>query len=519
MRPLWRLRRLPACRRGGVAAIVAAAAVPLMLMVGLATDLARLYLLQSRLVAATDVAALAGARAIFDPDRDTQVRNWFWANFTRDPASANRGYLGAVVAPADFVISTDSDNKVLRVRARATLPTGFMRLAGIQTMTAAADQSAQRQDRGMELAMVLDVTGSMSDSAGSGQGSKIAALRNAATELINTLFGNNASLPNLWVSLVPYTTTVNIGRSHAGWLASGSYRAADFSPTVWRGCVEARSGGEDMTDTPPTTAPFRPFLWTSTRNRYAPWVGDNEWPTTSGTVTEANPESPKSDSQQHPNEGVYEVGPNVGCERALTAMAQAKATLLAEIAALRAGPDRGGTITNQGLQWGWATLSPRWNGLWGVPNMPLPYNTLNMDKVLILLTDGINDLADWSGGAPGSCTVSGCSGARPATATNPDSDYTAYGRMSENRLRVGTVSKSSYLAEFNRRTSVLCESIKAAGIRVYTITFALTNATTQNMFRNCASRPDYYFNSPDAAALQAAFREIAQQLANLRLVR
>ncbi|WP_161993492.1 Tad domain-containing protein [Muricoccus nepalensis] len=514
------LARLRACRRGGVAAMMAAMLVPLMLAAGLAIDLTRLYVLQSRLSAAADAAALAGARAIFDADRDTQVRRWFWTNFTRESTTSNRGFIGATVAPSDFVISSDAENKILRVTVKATLPTSFMQLALIPSMTAYADQSARRQDRGMELALVLDVTGSMSDSAGAGQGSKIAALRNAASELVNTLYGNNATVPNFWVSLIPYTTTVNIGRGHSAWLAPGSYQASDFLPTVWRGCVEARSGGEDMTDTPPTIVPFRPFLWTSTRNRYLPWIGDNEWPTLGGTVTEANPETPKSDALQHPNEGVNEVGPNVGCERALTAMSQSKATVLSEIAALRAGADRGGTVTNQGLQWGWATLSPRWSGLWGPANMPLAYNTPNMDKVLILMTDGVNDLADWSGGAPGACTAQSCrDNPRPASAAATDSDYTSYGRLAENRLGLAQATRANYISEFNRRTSVLCESIKAKGIRIYTITFALTNVTTQNLFRNCASRSDYYFNSPDAEALKGAFREIAQQLANLRLVR
>jgi hypothetical protein len=56
-------------------------------------------------------------------------------------------------------------------------------------------------------------------------------------------------------------------------------------------------------------------------------------------------------------------------------------------------------------------------------------------------------------------------------------------------------------------------------IIVYTITFNLTDAPTQDLFRSCASQPDYWFNSPTQADLRNAFRQIGSQLANLRLLR
>ena len=82
----------------------------------------------------------------------------------------------------------------------------------------------------MEIALVLDVTGSMA-------GAPMTALRNAATDLVNIIYGPNDTLPNLWVSVVPYTSTVNIGRGRSGWLAAGSLNASSYGNTVWRGCV------------------------------------------------------------------------------------------------------------------------------------------------------------------------------------------------------------------------------------------------------------------------------------------
>ena len=61
--------------------------------------------------------------------------------------------------------------------------------------------------------------------------------------------------------------------------------------------------------------------------------------------------------------------------------------------------------------------------------------------------------------------------------------------------------------------------MKTAGVRVYTITFQVSSSTAQTLFRNCASRPEWYFNSPDNAALRQAFRTIGSELSNLRIAR
>jgi hypothetical protein len=477
-------------------------------MAGAAIDLTRLYLLHSRLVTSVDAAALAGARVINELDRDAQIHRWFWANFTREARSGRTGYLGAEIT--NFTISVEESNRVVRLQVRASLPTTVLRLFGQDTLVATADHAARRQDRGMELALVLDVTGSMA-------GGAMTALRDSATELINILFGPNETVPNFHMSVVPYTSMVNIGRQRSNWLAPGSLDPTAYGSTVWRGCVQARhQNGEDETDTPPTLVPFRPYLWPSTVGRYSPNRGDNEW--TNWNITEPNPESPASDSAQNAI-GNDARGPNLGCGRAITPLIQQRSLLLTEIANLRA-THRGGTMANLGLQMGWATLSPRWRGLWGDPALPLAYDTPFMDKVLVLMTDGNNEWHDWGEGAPGNCRTTGSNPpCRSGYASDGDADMTAYGRLRENRLGLSSISNANARAEINARMSRLCTRIKANGIILYTITFNVTAASTQDLYRTCATRPEYYFNSPDAASLRAAFREIGGQLANLRLIR
>ena len=62
-----------------------------------------------------------------------------------------------------------------------------------------------------------------------------------------------------------------------------------------------------------------------------------------------------------------------------------------------------------------------------------------------------------------------------------------------------------------------CENIKAEGITIYTIVFQLNDITIQELFRNCASDPEKFFNSPDNQQLSEAFRSIGAELRNLRI--
>ncbi len=55
------------------------------------------------------------------------------------------------------------------------------------------------------------------------------------------------------------------------------------------------------------------------------------------------------------------------------------------------------------MVWGWRVLSPRWRGLWGgnTPNTrPLDYDASDTDKVVVMLTDGNNEVYDHMAGEP-----------------------------------------------------------------------------------------------------------------------
>lgn len=127
----------------------------------------------------------------------------------------------------------------------------------------------------------------------------------------------------------------------------------------------------------------------------------------------------------------------------------------------------GCTRINVGLMWGWFTLSPKWVGLWdaGQPNLPAQPNPL-LDKVMVLMTDG------------------------------------------QNTVYVGAPGHSND----NNSTALLCTSIKAQGITLYTVGFGQSFNLNEELLRNCATSPSHYWLAPTAADLRTAFRQIADDI-------
>ena len=463
-----RFARLASATRGSITTMLAVSAVPLIAAVGLGTDAGLAFMVKAKMQHSLDAAGLAAGRVIFSENVEADAQAFFDANF---PAH----YLDATVT--DFTVTMDAGKEFMTLTAEASSPTRFMNIFGFEDMTVASRAVIHRENRGMELALVMDNTGSMRS------GGKITAMKDAAHLLVDIIYGEETSLPDVWISLVPYTATVNIGTQHGDWLAAGDGVhdvTSPFEPTEWRGCVEARAAPLDQDDTPPGDAPFTSYF-------YAAEV-DNEW-------------APVNESNGAQNNGT---GPNLGCGPAITPLVSERATVDAAITEMLPW-HRGGTTSNLGLVWGWRALSPRWRGLWdgADPNvLPLAYDEPLIDKVVVILTDGQNQFFDFKGHGPDN-------GVGPG-----GSDYTVYGRLAD----FGFATLGDAREEIDLRFAAICTAMKAEGIEIFAITFGSTpNAGTQELYRTCASVPANYFHSPDNATLEDAFRSIGQVLSNLRI--
>jgi Flp pilus assembly protein TadG len=480
------LRRFAGDGAGNVLPIVGLAAIPLLGAAGLAIDSTRAFLLQDQLQKALDAAGLASDQTTAQAD----ATNFFNANF----AAATR--LGAAKA---FAVSFSSDGLQVMLSASAQMPTTFMRILGINQVNVSAQTVITRQTSGLEVALVLDNTYSMTTS------NKIGALKSAVHQLLDILYGSNDTVNNLWVSVVPFIAAVNVGTANTAFLKSGDRAlgtASAFSPDPWGGCVKARySSGStyDRTDDPPSVAPFSSYLYPYTADSYpglpSIWSGFyvNVWAT-----GKATPATRKYTAYTGGVPYWTGYGPNVGCPTPITPLVASKATVSAAIDAMQPWL-RGGAVINEGLVWGWRTISPRWRGLWsGSPStLPFDYNTKNMKKAIVLVTDGDNE---WP-----QMTYSGTS-------------FTAYNAYGGQFSNVGQSTESGAEGELNNRTTTVCNNIKVAGITLYTMSVGTApSATGKALLQACATKSSYYFDSPDSAALTAAFQTIGQQLSNLRI--
>lgn len=197
-----------------------------------------------------------------------------------------------------------------------------------------------------------------------------------------------------------------------------------------------------------------------------------------------------------------------------------QSALVGEINAMQPSGD---TVIPLGLLWGWRMLSSSWsnqtagsgNG-WNqstatsgssatqttaaVPavSLPMPENTTGLQRVLILMTDGVNSI-----GSP-TTTFNGLSG------VGTDSlGTTATGAYS-------TTSSSNGVSNIDAFQQQVCTAIKAQGITIYTIAFG-TGAQANTELQACASPGDFFYAS-DNTALNTVFQQIATNIGMLQLV-
>ncbi len=461
--PVRIVHRLLRCRRGSVATAFAVTLIPTLLAIGLAVDTARAYAVKSRLQQALDAAALAvGSSTGTEAEMQALGQRFFDANFS--PAGLATSSSIKVTVTGDTITANGT----------ATVDTTLMSLAGFDTLLVAEHSEVIRAIRGLELAMVLDNTGSMTSN------DNIAALRDAAAEMTAILFGEQTVHPKLRVALVPYSASVNPGAA-AESLIAGSDVVDTGAPLGWKGCVVERPEPDAVADTPASTRAWTRYQW-------LPAI-DNSYSATDPATVRSNPSL-----------GNAATGPNLGCPTPITPLTNDRAVIDSAIAAMRAW-SRGGTFSDIGMAWGLRVLSPEPPFTEG-----LAWNTPKWDKAVILMTDGDNQFFK---------LTSTASPNRPNAAVN--SDYTGYGRLDE-LGRMGTTSLTTAKATINGRMASVCQAMKDKGIIVYTVTFTSNiNGATRELYRTCASSPGRYFDSPTQDELRASFRAIATELSQLRL--
>jgi Flp pilus assembly protein TadG len=291
-------------------------------------DYARAVMVSQKITAALDAAALAGAKLLdtdgaSDAEVETRAKNFFNAEIQR--IGAQKAILATMLPTVDRATST------VTTKVDATVKTYFGGYVGIQNIVMNKTSSVTYKMRKIELAMALDVTGSMSEVPAGDVRSKIESLQSSATSLVNTLYARAVNDTSVRVALAPYSAGVNVD----------TYASQVTNGLITSGCVVERPGPNNTTDALAVG-------------------GDALVPEpVSGTCPTAN---------IVPLSGVSKVN-----------------DITSEISNFTAG---GSTAGHLGTAWAWYLVSPKWAGMFPTKNAPAPFSD-DVIKSVVIMTDGM----------------------------------------------------------------------------------------------------------------------------------
>jgi Flp pilus assembly protein TadG len=488
-------------RDGATAMTFAMMAVPVTMVAGFSVDLARAHEGREKLQQAVDAAALALAHQPAGTPTATltaQAQTWINADL----------HDSDLALPA--TVNLTQANGQLTLTANTSEPAVISGLAGVHQFNLAASSTAKWGLNHVEVALVLDNTGSMA------QNNKLPTLVSSARSLITTLLQGAGNDPNaVKISIVPFGQTVNIGPQYqtASWMSGvmpSAYGSDLFSTAgtnrftlfqqmnkVWKGCVESRPMPFDAQDTAPSAgtpatlyvpyfAPDEPDTPSGFANNYINDKTSGTWQVRQGYVAKYNGAAPRTGT----NSVGYSYGPNSGCGLApVVRMTNDSATLNNELNQMVA---TGYTNLAIGMEWGWLTLSPSAPFGDGVA-----YGAPNTTKVIVFLTDGYNETS--------------------ASSDSDQSVYSGIGYIWQNRIGVGSgSSQTQQNTALDNRTKAVCANAKAAGVVVYTVRIDVSGVSPA-VLQTCASSPDKFYDVPNVANLPVAFQQIAGQIGKLRI--
>lgn len=480
------LRRFIKETKGAIALMFAITAPLLITTAGMSVDFAGAYLVKQRLAQAVDAAALAATAISTDADViETKVQEFINVNYPADKLGAH------------FTPYVELDGNLVRVTGYAEYDTYFLDLIGVAVIDVDVTTVVQRDIQGIEVVLVLDNTGSMSTN------NNIAKLRTASCEFVEIIFGTydseetgdcldrfgNFVEPNnqfVKVGLVPYATSVNVGPYGLGYDDDGASYGSSFlnnpvgltfsNDSGTDICV--REDDDDGTDVTDNEGPWYMYRWCRDKdddsaecdllNKHYVCTNYNS----SGSCTHAYY------SYNAPREVRRE--PWYLCPKAsVLPMTSDMSDLKNRIGEMEA---RGNTYGSTGMVWGYRMITPSFPF-----EEAVEFENTGYRKVVVMMTDGNN--------------------VRHST-------YSAYGRTSETSVDTN--------GEIDDRLEDTCTNMDVVdNITIYTITFEASSGgisdSTRELYENCAANGGRHEHVTSSEELIEVFRDIAQELSNLRI--
>lgn len=435
---------------GSVAPMFGLMAPLLFASVGGAIDVSHGYLIKQRLTHALDAATLAAAASADDDDVQAKVEQFLNLNYPMDK-------IGDVYDIQAYTVGDE-----VFASAKANFDTYFIHLIGIDVLDVGVDTIVEREVQGIEVVLVLDVTGSMSQ--------EIDELEDSVEMFVNRLCKGTECPENVKIGYVPFSTSVNVGPYGLGEDDEGNYYGEPFvnNPTgriydpgnfdQWHGCVLA-DFNED------TNGLFQ-GNWDMYRNSRV--YATSRYYYDFDSYSHYN-----RDNNRH-----YYHSYNSNCNTTyITPLTNNKTRLLNKVDFYASG----NTLGNFGMVWGLRVLLPDFPFQEGAP-----WDDNVTKRVIVMMTDGQNTMPGGSSG------------------------YSAYGVTYDHGVRK---------SDLDDKFSEVCEHAKNdLGINVYTITFSSgVDSYTEQLFEDCAASASNYYDVDEAEDLAEAYDKIAKELANLHI--
>lgn len=337
-----RLKSFGNAQGGSVMAMTAILVPAVFLSAGAAFDVTRMFQTRSHMNNALDAAILLAGNNL---SRGMPVNARFRREFEQAFEANFQGRNGTLPPYKITSFNASSVTGEISARVESSIDASITRLAGYETLDIASESTAVFKQVKTEVAMMLDITGSMG-------GQKIRDLKTAANSALNILLSDQNKRVTR-VGLVPYASSVNLGRK-----ARIVTRGNDLLATAGAGvsfisnnvptndCVTERGGREAATDAHYRNAPL-----------------GSDFRTVNGITSGTRLKCPVSRIQP---------------------MTNRKARLKREINRMSAD---GYTAGHIGVAWSYYMLSEKWKNFWPSESRPSAYSD-EVKKIAIVMTDG-----------------------------------------------------------------------------------------------------------------------------------
>lgn len=335
--------------RGTFAVAFAAVASVLMLGAGFALNIAQLSLTRANLLNALDAAVTSTARDITTGAIDEADARAIVDAFLR--ANGGTGFASADTISLDALTLEKATNR-LSARASVEVELAFPVFTSAAVRRVTVESAALYSDKKIEVAMMLDITGSMA-------GQKIKDLKSAAKNAVAAFLGKqDPKAPRVRVAIVPYADAVNTGD-----LVRYVHNETGFTtgePPAFDPVVFVKNGKDEMISSNGSTRKDR-------------------------CATERKGANQFSDASPYAGLVNRDYRLDFCPKAALRPLTADKASLDATIDAFQAS---GFTAGHIGVQWTRYLLSPKWADVLPASAAPLAYDAKKSAKYAVLMTDG-----------------------------------------------------------------------------------------------------------------------------------